>query len=356
MSWFGRIFRRENLYSDLAAELRAHIEEKTEQLMREGMSREVAEHAARRAFGNATVIEERSREVWQWPRLESIWADAKFAMRQLAKSPAFAATAVLTLALGIGANTAVFSVMNAVLLRFLAVPDPQQLVYLHYDNQPWGTSQSGYGDTSLPLPVFEQLRGQHKVFSDLMAFAPLSGQKIAVRIGDDPEEALGEMVSGNFFSGLGVKLFMGRGFTDDDETNHTAVAILNYSWWTSRFAQQSSDRGKDAVCKGRASYDCRGGAGGVSGGRSGKGDGFLDSTAESSGADSLGKFSGRAHALRLAGMVLPASVGACAAGGFLAAGSCRASTGISARSLRRRQASRPKGAGAASLFLVCTRH
>ena len=70
MSWLSRIFRRENLYNDLAAEMREHIEEKTEQFMREGMSREEAEHAARRAFGNATVIEERSREVWQWPRLE----------------------------------------------------------------------------------------------------------------------------------------------------------------------------------------------------------------------------------------------------------------------------------------------
>ena len=127
--------------------------------------------------------------------------------------------------------------MNAVLLRFLAVADPQQLVYLHYDNQPWGTSQSGYSDTSLPLPVYEQLRTQHHVFSELMAFAPLSGQKIAIRFGEEPEEALGEMVSGNFFSGLGVKPYMGRGFTDSDEANHTPVAVLNYSWWNSRFAR-----------------------------------------------------------------------------------------------------------------------
>src|SRR5579862_2461758 len=87
MSWFARIFHRGDLYRDLAEEMREHVAEKTEQLVREGMSREEAEHAARRAFGNSTLIEERAREAWQWPRLESLWADAKFALRQLRKSP-----------------------------------------------------------------------------------------------------------------------------------------------------------------------------------------------------------------------------------------------------------------------------
>ena len=250
MSWFTNLFRRRDLYRDLSEEMREHIDEKTEQFVRQGMGREEAEHAARRAFGNATVIEERGREVWQWPRLESIWADVKYGLRQLRKSLGFAITAIVTLALGIGANTAVFSVMNAVLLRFLAVADPRQLVYLHYDNQPWGTSQSGYSDTSLPLPVYEQLRTQHHVFSELIAFAPLSGQKIAIRFGEEPEEALGEMVSGNFFSGLGVKLLMGRGITEADEKDHTPVAVLNYSWWTSRFASDPSIVGKTLFVKG----------------------------------------------------------------------------------------------------------
>ena len=250
MSWFTRIFRRRDLYRNLAEEMRAHLEEKAEQFVREGVSREEAEHAARRAFGNATLIEQRSREAWQWPRIESIWADVKFGLRQLRKSPGFTVTAVVTLALGIGANTAVFSVMNAVLLRFLAVAKPQQLVYLHYDNQPSGTSQSGYGDTSLPLPVYEQLRTQHHVFSDLIAFTPLSSQKIAIRFDEEPEEALGEMVSGNFFSGLGVKPFLGRGITGSDEKDHAPVSVLNYSWWKSRFAGDPSIVGKTLFVKG----------------------------------------------------------------------------------------------------------
>ena len=250
MSWFTRLFHRRDIYNDLAEEVREHLEEKTEQFMRDGMSREEAEHAARRAFGNATLIEQRGREPWQWPRLESFWADAKFALRQLFKSPGFTITAVLTLALGIGANTAVFIVMNAVLLRFLAVSNPQQLVYLHYEDEPSGASQSGYGDTSLSMPIYEQLRAQHQVFSDMIAFAPLSGQKIAIRFGEEPEEALGEMVTGNFFSSLGVKPYMGRGFTGEDETNHAPVAVLNYSWWTRRFARNPSILGQTLYVKG----------------------------------------------------------------------------------------------------------
>ena len=151
--WSGIFRRRRDLYRDLAEEMREHIEEKTEQFVREGMGREEAEHAAWRVFGNTTLIEERGREVWQWPRLESIAADVRYALRQLRKSPGFAVTAIVTLALGIGANTAVFSVMNAVLLRFLAVSDPQQLVYLHYDNQPWARAERLWRHIATPAGI-----------------------------------------------------------------------------------------------------------------------------------------------------------------------------------------------------------
>src|SRR5277367_3466117 len=125
MDAFRRFFWHRRLYSDLSEEMREHLEEKTEQFVHEGMSREEAEHAARRSFGNATLLEEHTREVWQWPRVESLIADAKFAMRQLIKSPAFTATAILTLALGIGANTGIFTLMHALLLKRLPVPDPE---------------------------------------------------------------------------------------------------------------------------------------------------------------------------------------------------------------------------------------
>lgn len=94
MNLFQRIFRRRDLYSDLAEEMREHLEEKAEQLVREGMRREEAEHAARRAFGNATLIEERGRQTWQWPRIENLLRDLSFSARLLRRSPGFAIVAI----------------------------------------------------------------------------------------------------------------------------------------------------------------------------------------------------------------------------------------------------------------------
>src|SRR5271155_1049441 len=123
MDWIPQIFRRRKFCEDLSEEIRLHIEERTEQLMRDGMSPEEATRAARRAFGNRTLLEERSREVWQWPTLESIWADVRFALRQLRKSPGFTITVILSLALGLGANTTIFTLVNALLFVPPAVHD-----------------------------------------------------------------------------------------------------------------------------------------------------------------------------------------------------------------------------------------
>ena len=121
MNWIPNIFRRRKLYDDLSEEMRLHLEERVEQLMGEGMSAREAERQARIAFGNQTLVAERSREVWQWPTLESIWADVRFALRQLRRSPGFAFAAVLTLALAIGANAVVFSMFNSLARRPLTL-------------------------------------------------------------------------------------------------------------------------------------------------------------------------------------------------------------------------------------------
>ncbi|HEY6253613.1 MAG TPA: ABC transporter permease [Candidatus Angelobacter sp.] len=184
--------------------------------------------------------------------MHSLVHDLRYAFRQLRNSPGFTATAVLTLALGIGANTAIFSVMNSVLLRGLPVPDPQELVYLYVlPNQPSGASNTGNSETSFSEPVFEQLRQDHRAFAEVMAFVPLSlSGKAAIRFSDTPEEAEGDMVSGNFFSGLGVQLSRGRGFIPDDEKNHTPVAVLSYSYWERRFGRNPSVLGQSFFIKG----------------------------------------------------------------------------------------------------------
>src|SRR6202012_5963097 len=117
MNWLKQLFSRHRRYDELSETIREHLDEKIADLMDRGMTQEEAERSARREFGNVARIEEQSREVWQWPTLESIWADLRYAMRQLAKSPAFAATAILVLAIGIGANTGIFTLMNALLLK-----------------------------------------------------------------------------------------------------------------------------------------------------------------------------------------------------------------------------------------------
>ena len=117
MKWLRQLFSRRRRYNDLSISIHQHMEEKIDELMEDGMSREQATRTARREFGNVALLEQRSREVWQWPPMESILADVKFTFRRLRKSPGFAATVLLTLAIGIGANTAVFSVVNAVQRR-----------------------------------------------------------------------------------------------------------------------------------------------------------------------------------------------------------------------------------------------
>ncbi len=178
--------------------------------------------------------------------------DLRYALRQLRKSPAFTAVAVITLALGIGANTAVFSVMNAVLLRSLPVRDPQNLYYVQIGNGqdgPPSVSSTGNGNTSFSEPVFEALRERRDVFADLIAYAPLSIPKVAVRYGDSPEEAEGEEVSGNFFSGLTAQIVRGRSFTLEDERQHAPVAVISDPYWNRRFGHSRSVLGSTIFVK-----------------------------------------------------------------------------------------------------------
>src|SRR5262245_32042723 len=181
---------------------------------------------------------------------ESFAQDLRYSTRLLRSNPLFATAVVLMLALGIGANTGIFSVMNAVVLRSLPVPDPQQLVFLRTTGWPQGATQTGEGASSFAYPVFEQLREERQVFSDLMAFVPLGIGKVPVRYGSDPEEANVSMVSGNFFSGLGVGRVCGRTLAMADETNHAQIAVLSHGYWTRRFGGDCSVVGQTLRVRG----------------------------------------------------------------------------------------------------------
>ena len=172
MRWLSELFSRKRRYDDLSASIREHIEERAEELIEGGMPRVEAEKTARREFGNVTLIEERSREVWQWATIESIVADLKLVMRRLRRSPGFAATVLLTLAIGIGANTAVFSVLNSVLLRPLPYPESQQLVAMRL-NAPGAPGLTDFRDElRLSASMYLSFAAHNRTFQSMGVWLP----------------------------------------------------------------------------------------------------------------------------------------------------------------------------------------
>ena len=243
------MLKRKRSAEDFAEEIKAHLALEADDLQHEGLSKDEAQWKARQQFGNVRAAQERFYMRGRWVGLNKLGRDLRFGLRSLRQSPGFAVTAILTLALGVGANTAVFSVMNAVLLRSLPVSDPSRLVYLRTSNPPRGTGTIDSNET-FSYPVYDALRKQTGGVSPLMAYAPLSGSKVAVRYGAQPEEAEGDMVSGAFFSGLGVKLPLGRGFSEQDETNHAPIAVISYNYWTRRFARNPGVLGQTLFVNG----------------------------------------------------------------------------------------------------------
>lgn len=167
--------------------------------------------------------------------MQTLLQDLRYAVRQLRKAPGFAIVVVATLALGIGANTSIFSVMNAVLLRMLPVRDPQRLFYLTHEQMPPTVGCTGEFRYTYGINVYSRLRQDHTAFSDVIAYVPLAFNKTAVRVGDTPEEIEADEVSGNFFSALGVPMAAGQPFLAADEDKHSQVAVISYGYWSRRF-------------------------------------------------------------------------------------------------------------------------
>ena len=245
------MFRRKRSREDFAEEIQAHIEMEAEELRREGLNEEDARWKARQKFGSVRAAQERFYLQGRWLWLDKLLRDLKHGFRSLLDNPGFTITAILTLALGMGANTAVFSVMNAVLLQSLPVADADRIVYLRTSNSPRGTGTIDSTET-FSYPVYDALHKQSGAMSAIIAYVPLSGNKVAVRYGSEPEGAEGEMVSGAFFSGLGVKLQGGRGFTEQDEKDHTPIAVISNEYWTRRFARNPDVLGTTLYVNGDA--------------------------------------------------------------------------------------------------------
>ncbi len=182
--------------------------------------------------------------------MRTMLQDLRYAIRQIRNSPGFAITVIATLALGIGANTAVFSVMNAVLLRMLPVREPKQLFYLTHANMPPGVGNIDDSRYTYGINVYNRLREDRSAFSDVTAYAPLSENKTAVRFADAPEEIEANEVSGNFFSALGVGMAAGQPFTSADEDQHSQVAVISDGYWTRRFNRDPNLIGKPIFVNG----------------------------------------------------------------------------------------------------------
>jgi predicted permease len=227
MRW-NNLFRRKHWDQERARELDAYLEIETQENVTRGMPLEEARNAARRKLGNSTLIREEIYHMNSIAILESLWQDIRYSLRALRKSPAFTMVVVASLALGIGANTAIFTLINAALLKMLPVQNPEQLVEFKSISPAVGLNDA------FSYPIFTQFRGQTRVLSGVLAFRGL--YNVDFEVNGHGGLAYGQVVSGDYFSVLGVKAILGRTITLDDEQARNPVAVIGYDYWRTRFA------------------------------------------------------------------------------------------------------------------------
>ena len=242
------LWNRRRVDRDLEEEMRFHVDMKARAAVESGTSAADAHRAAHLQFGGATLWREISREAWGWSAVEHLLQDLRYAARMLRHYPGFTAVAVLSLALGIGANTAVFSLIDTVLLRMLPVRTPEQLVFAER-SCPRGCSGAP------PYPCFEQFRDRNRYFSGLSAF---SARNMRISIDGRTEEAIVQHATGNYFEVLGVKAWAGRTFSPADDSvsgrggPDGPVAVISYRYWKRRFGMSPAVLGKAIQLGGRA--------------------------------------------------------------------------------------------------------
>jgi putative ABC transport system permease protein len=227
LSKLSGLFRKARLEQDLDDDVRAHLEMLTEENLRKGMEPEEARYAAMRQFGNVTQMKEECRDAWGVRVINELAQDVRYGLRQLRRNPGFTAVAVVTLALGIGANTAIFSVVDAALLRPLPYQDSDRLVMVWNQLNRLGLNRfpASYAD-------YYDYKAANKVFDDIVAFEPAHLDLVG---GDQPERLFGVRTSANLFSLLGVKAEIGRTFVSEDNQPGRNNVVLSDSLWRRRY-------------------------------------------------------------------------------------------------------------------------
>ena len=237
------MFNRDDKDADLEAEIRSHLEMAARDRMRDGQGLREAQDAARREFGNVGLIKEVTREMWSGASLETFLQDVRYGLRMLAKSPAFAVIAILTLALGIGANTAVFSIVNGVLLNPLPYPNPEELVTLH-------ESKPAFDNGSISYPNFRDWQKNNHTFS---AMAISRNTTFILGGHGQPEQIPGVFVSSEFFPLLGIKPLAGRMLrSGEDEVSAAPMALLSEALWREKFGSDPNVVGQGIALDGKS--------------------------------------------------------------------------------------------------------
>ena len=230
-------------YEDLNEEIRAHIEMSVRERVERGESPDAARAAARREFGNVGLVKETTRDAWGWVWLESFFNDVRHTVRSMRLNPGFAAVVIATMALGIGANTAIFTLVNAVMMKTLPVAAPQQLYRLGDNNDCCDLIGMRDSWALFSYPLYKDLRDHTPEFAELAAFQA-SPMNLSVRRSGSfaPASALrGEFVSGNYFKMFGVEAAAGRALTPEDDTPAARpVAVMNYSTWKEKYGLDPS--------------------------------------------------------------------------------------------------------------------
>jgi predicted permease len=237
------------MFGELSDEIRAHLEEKIEELLRSGMSRKEAEAAARREFGNVTLVEEDARGVWRWLSIENLFADVRYSLRMLRRNPIFTAVGLLTIAIGIGANAAVFSVVNSVLLKPLNYPKAEELVSLH-QTAPGAAGLADFENGLLLSPsMYFTYAEQNRTFQSLGVWDTSTASVTGLA---EPEQVRTVEVSDGVLQTLGVPPAVGRWLTPADQIPRgRETVMLGYGYWQRRFGGDRAVLGRNLMVDSR---------------------------------------------------------------------------------------------------------